>query len=97
MIGVFVTIPLGDLYDAPQLKKIASSSRARFEGVPGLHSKTYLLDPRRREARNLYVWESEEQARAFFTTERLAQITKAYGVEPKLDIVEVAALVMNPP
>ena len=95
MIGVMVTIPLGDNYDAEALRAAAAGSRARFEGLAGLVSKTYLLDPVRREARNLYVWQSEEAARSFFTTDTLAHIAKVYGATPKLDIVEVAAQVVN--
>ena len=95
MIGVMVTIPLGDNYDAEALRKAAVVSRARFEGMAGLVSKTYLLDPVRREARNFYVWQDEDVARSFFTTETLAHIAKVYGAAPKLDIVEVAAQVVN--
>jgi hypothetical protein len=95
MIGVMVTIPLGDNYDAEALRKAAVGSRARFEGMAGLVSKTYLLDPVRREARNLYVWQNEDVARSFFTTETLAHIAKVYGATPKLDIVEIAAQVVN--
>jgi hypothetical protein len=95
MIGVIVTIALGTRYDAEFLRAAAAGSRARFEGLPGLCSKTYMLDPARREARNLYLWQNEEAAREFFTAEFLEHIANVYGATPKLEIIEVAEQVVN--
>ena len=54
-----------------------------------------MLDPARREARNLYLWQNEEAAREFFTAECLEHIANVYGATPKLEIIEVAEQVVN--
>ena len=92
MTGVFVTFPLGDTFDERAVRKIAETARAKFEGMPGLHSKAFTLNSERREARNFYVWESEGAARAFFTDELLARVTDLYGVRPDVEFVQIAAL-----
>jgi len=93
MIGVFVTFRYGDDFDEPAVRKIAETARSKFEGMPGLHSKAFTLDSRKRQATNFYVWESEGAARAFFTDELLARVTGLYGVRPTVEFVQIAALV----
>ena len=41
MIGVFVTFRYGDNFDERTVRKIAETARARFDGMPGLRSKTF--------------------------------------------------------
>ena len=77
------------------MRKIAETARARFEGMPGLRSKAFTVNPRKREATNFYVWDSEDAARAFFTDELLQRVTALYGVRPSVEFVEIAALVEN--
>ena len=69
MIGVFVTFRYESGFDAAAVRKIADTARARFEGMPGLRAKIFTVDPERREARNVYVWDSEAAARAFVRRE----------------------------
>jgi len=95
MIGVFVTFRYGDDFDERAVRKIAETVRARFEGMPGLRSKTFTLDSRAREAANFYVWDSEEAAKAFFTDALLEQVAGLYGVRPSIEFVQIAALVEN--
>lgn len=95
MIGAFVTFRYGDNFDEPAVRKIAETARAKFEGMPGLRSKTFTLNPGRREAVNFYVWDSEAAARAFFTDQLLERVTGLYGVRPSVEFVQVATLVEN--
>jgi heme-degrading monooxygenase HmoA len=95
MIGVFVTFRYGDNFDERALRKIAETARAKFEGMPGLRSKAFTLNSRKREARNFYVWESEDAAKAFFTDELLERVTGLYGVRPSVEFVQIATLVEN--
>jgi hypothetical protein len=44
MIGVFVTFRYGDNFDERAVRKVAETARARFEGMPGLRSKTFTLN-----------------------------------------------------
>jgi len=95
MIGVFVTFRYGDNFDERAVRKIAETARARFEGMPGLHSKAFTLNSGKREATNFYVWESEEAAKAFFTDEFLDRVTGLYSVRPTVEFVRIATLVEN--
>jgi hypothetical protein len=45
--------------------------------------------------RNVYLWESEEAARSFFTPELAQRIKGLYGVPARIEFAEVAALVDN--
>jgi hypothetical protein len=92
MIGVFVTFRSVDRDRAMGVAEKASPS---FEGMPGLRSKAFTWDPQSGEATNVYVWESEDAARAFFTPELGERVTGLYGVAPEIRFVEIAALVDN--
>jgi len=95
MIGVFVTFRYGNPFDEPAVRKIAETVRAKFEGMPGLRSKAFTLNPGKREAVNFYVWDSEDAAQAFFTDQLLARVAGLYGVRPSVEFVQIASLVEN--
>jgi heme-degrading monooxygenase HmoA len=95
MIGVFVIFRYGENFDEQSVRKIAEAARARFEGLPGLRSKAFTLNSAKHEATNVYIWDSEDAAKAFFTDELLERVTKLYGVRPIIEFVDIAALVEN--
>jgi len=95
MIGVFVTFSCGDHFDEQAVRKIAETARARFEGMPGLRSKAFTVNSEKREARNFYVWDSEDAAKAFFTDALLDRVAGLYGVRPSVEFVQIAELVDN--
>src|SRR6185369_6961651 len=67
MVGVIVTFRYGADFDAAKVRKVADGARGRFEGMPGLRSKVFTLNPAAREATNFYVWDAESAAKQFFT------------------------------
>ena len=95
MIGVFVTFEYEDNFDEQAVRKIAEMARVKFEGMPGLRSKAFTLSAGKRAAVNFYIWDSEDAAKAFFNDQLLDQVTGLYGVRPKVEFVEIAALVDN--
>lgn len=95
MIGVFVTFSYGNDFDEPTVRKIAETARAKFEGMPGLRSKAFTVNSEKREARNFYVWDSEDAAKAFFTPALLQRVAGLYGVRPSVEFVQIATLVEN--
>jgi heme-degrading monooxygenase HmoA len=92
MTGVFVTLRS---VDRDRAMGVAEKAAPTFEGMPGLRSKAFTWDPETGDATNVYVWESEEAARAFFTPELGQLVTQLYGAEPEIRFVEIAALVDN--
>ena len=96
MIAVFITFRYGENFSAANVRQLAESSRAKFEGMPGLRSKLFSVLPELREARNLYVWDDPEAARRLFTPESRDRIAALYGVQPIIEYAEVCTLVENP-
>lgn len=95
MIGVFVTFRYEDNFDEQAVRTIAETARVRFEGMPGLRSKAFTVNPGKREATNFYIWDSEDAAKAFFNDALLERVTGLYGVRPGVEFVQIAALVEN--
>ena len=95
MIGVFVTFRFADNFDERALRSVAENARARFEGMQGLRSKAFTLNPLKREAANFYVWESVDAAKAFFSDDLVERVAKLYGVRPSVEFVQVVTLVEN--
>jgi heme-degrading monooxygenase HmoA len=97
MIGVNVVFDYAGTsdFDRDRITKVAADYTGMFEGMPGLRLKVFTLDQERQRAVNLYVWDSEEAARSFFSEELREMVVKLYGVPPAIEFVEVAALVDN--
>jgi heme-degrading monooxygenase HmoA len=95
MIGVTVEFRFGGDFDPERISEIAHEARGRFEGLPGLRQKAFTLDRTNRRALNVYLWDSEEAARAFFDDALVERVTGLYGVAPTVTFVEVAELVDN--
>ena len=95
MLGVIVEFQYADDFDRARVDRIAHEARGRFEGMPGLRQKAFTVDEVGRRATNVYLWDSEEAARAFFTDEQVERIAGLYGVRPTVTFVEVVELVDN--
>jgi len=95
MQGVIVELQYGDDFDRARIEGVAHEARGRFEGLPGLRQKAFTLDEESRQATNVYLWDSEESARDFFSDELRDRITQLYGVRPTVRFVEVTELVDN--
>jgi heme-degrading monooxygenase HmoA len=94
MIAVFVTFD-GDQLEAARVRKVAVEARAMFEGMTGLRNKFFTLDQAEHRATNVYVWESEDAARRFFSEDLVERVTGLYGVRPQITFAEVLELVDN--
>ena len=47
-------------------------------------------------ATNIYLWPSENVARAFFTDDLRDRVTELYGAEPTIEFVEILELLTTP-
>jgi hypothetical protein len=95
MHGVIVEFQYGEEFDRARIEAIARDARGRFEGLPRLRQKVFTVDTKNRRATNVYLWESEDAAREFFSDELVDRVTGLYGVHPTVSFVEVAELVDN--
>lgn len=81
--------------DAARAPDIAERHRAAAErhiGVPGLISKTNLVDPSTDTVGGFYVFETEEQARALFASDWWREATARNGVSPTFRYFSVTAM-----
>jgi hypothetical protein len=97
MIGTIVKLSYPDGIDRSRVLKVAAESKRMFDGMPGLRRKVFMLDEQHDEAVNVYLWDSEEAARGFFTDDVTSLITDVYGVAPTIRHVEILAVVDNAP
>ena len=95
MLGVIVEFQYADDFDGARVAGLAHEARGRFEGMPGLRQKAFTVDAENRRATNVYLWDSEQAARDFFSEELIERVTGLYGVRPTVTFVEVAELVDN--
>jgi len=95
MIGVNVTFDYDGDFDRDRVVGVADHARTMFEGMPGLRFKFFTLDEKVQQARNFYVWDSQEAAERFFTDELRERVTGLYGVAPEIEFVEIAQIVDN--
>lgn len=94
MIAVFVTFD-SDMLDESVVRKVASGAKGKFEGMPGLRNKFFTFAENHKQATNVYVWDSEQAAREFFSDQLLDQVTGLYGVRPRIEFAEVVEFVDN--
>ena len=94
MIAVFVTFD-SDTLDEERVRNVAAEARGMFEGMPNLRNKFFTLGEKQNYATNIYVWESEDAAREFFSDQLLARVTGLYGIQPQIEFAEVLELVDN--
>ena len=66
-----------------------------FEGLPGLRFKFFTLDEKQQRAMTIYVWDSEEAAKAFFSDELRERVTALYGASPTISYLEIAEIADN--
>lgn len=62
----------------------------------GLRFKSVKLDEDGGQARNFYVWDDEEKARAFFAEEIIDKVTGIHGVPPEVEYLDIVGFVDNP-
>lgn len=84
MVDVLLTFRFGHEFDEARIRQVAEAAQGEPNGTPGLRSKELMIDAANRGAVHLYVWDSEDAAREFFTPDRIELITALYGVRPSV-------------
>jgi hypothetical protein len=94
MIAVFVTFD-SDTLDEERVRKVAVEARGMFEGMAGLRNKFFTLGDKPNRARNVYVWQSDDAARQFFSEQLLDRVTDLYGIRPQVEFAPIIEFVDN--
>lgn len=76
-------------------KMMEYGARARFLGLPHLHSKQFCFNADSGEGLSVYLWDSRENADAFFSESFMQDFEKSMGSRPTLEHHETIVLVDN--
>lgn len=84
MVEVLLVFLFGPEFDEARIRQVAEAAQGESSATPGLRSKELMIDAANRGAVHLYIWDSEDAAREFFTPDRVELITALYGVRPSV-------------
>lgn len=94
MIVVRVQFPVNVSDKNDFIKKMASTT-PKYEGLNGLTRKYYVMDEEGKQAGGIYLWETKEQAQAWYNEEWIQYMTEAWGEAPLLEYLDCPIVVDN--
>jgi len=71
------------------------STTTRYQGLPGLIRKYYLFDADAGTGGGVYLWESRQQAEAFYNAEWRNRLAEKYGSPPEISFFDTPVIVDN--
>ena len=95
MITTLVQFPIGGSVQVEDIKKVFADSVPRYQQVPGLLRKYYLISEDSTKAGGVYLWKSREDADALYTDEWKQMIRDKYGSDPIISYFESPVIVDN--
>lgn len=95
MITTIVKIPLAEPIALEKAQQIFLTSAPKYQGVPGLIRKYYLLAEDGSIGGGVYLWDKRTSAEAFYTPEWAARIMASYGSLPQVSYFESPVIVDN--
>ncbi|KIL97070.1 hypothetical protein CCC_00131 [Paramagnetospirillum magnetotacticum MS-1] len=95
MISTMTTFTLRKPITREEARAIFLSTAPKYQAVPGLIRKTYILSEDGTVAGGLYLWNSRAEAEALYTPEWRAFVTEKYGTEPVVAYFESPVVVDN--
>lgn len=94
MIVVRVQFPVNVPDKTDFIKKMAATT-PKYEGLAGLTRKYYVMSEDDKHAGGIYLWESKEQAEAWYNEEWIMYMTEAWGEAPLLEYLDCPIVVDN--
>ena len=95
MITTLVQFQIGGSDQVEAIKKVFVDSVPRYQQVPGLLRKYYLISEDSIRAGGVYLWKSREDADALYTDEWKQMIRDKYGSDPVISYFESPVIVDN--
>jgi hypothetical protein len=95
MITVFTTFKLPKPITRAEARSIFLSTAPKYQGVPGLFRKAYVLSDDGGTAGGVYLWNSRREAEAMYTDAWRAFVREKYGTEPNVAYFESPVVVDN--
>jgi heme-degrading monooxygenase HmoA len=95
MIAVISEFGLPSSFTPEKARAVFKDSTGKFENMPGLIRKYFLLSEDGKTAASVYLWESRAPAEAFFTEEWKEFMVGKYGHRPAVTFFECPVVVDN--
>lgn len=76
-------------------EKFVDAANNIFKDLPGLLSKQFCYDETTGKGQSVYLWETREQAEAFFSPTFIEHFRETFGVEPTLAYLDILVLTDN--
>lgn len=95
MITAFTTFKLPKPITREQARHIFLGTAPKYQGVPGLFRKVYVLSEDGATAGGVYLWNSRAEAEAMYTDAWRAFVREKYGTEPVVTYFESPVVVDN--
>jgi hypothetical protein len=95
MITVIVQFELPAPLSVAQARQIFLSTAPKYQDLPGLIRKTYVLSEDGGTAGGIYLWRSRAEAERFYTPEWKAFVRGKYGADAVLSFLHSPVVVDN--
>jgi hypothetical protein len=96
MITAITTFRLPKPITRDEARKIFLSTAPKYQGVPGLIRKVYILSQEGDTAGGIYLWNSRAEAEAMYTESWKAFVRQKYGTDPSVTYFDSPVVVDNP-
>jgi hypothetical protein len=95
MITVIATYQLPAPITRDEAQRIFLSTAPKYQGVPGLVRKYYVLSQDGDSVGGIYLWNSRAEADALYTENWRTFVRDKYGTEPSLTYLDCPVVVDN--
>jgi hypothetical protein len=95
MITVITTFQLPKPITREEARSIFLTTAPKYQGVPGLFRKCYVLSQDGNTAGGVYLWNSRAEAEAMYTESWRVFVREKYGTDPSVTYFESPVVVDN--
>ena len=95
MITAITTFRLPKPITRDEARRIFLSTAPKYQGVPGLVRKVYVLSQEGDTAGGIYLWNSRAEAEAMYTESWKSFVREKYGTDPSVTYFDSPVVVDN--
>lgn len=95
MITAITSFQLPKPITRDEARRIFLSTAPKYQDVPGLFRKCYILSEDGKTAGGVYLWRSRAQAEAMYSESWRAFVREKYGTEPVVTYFDTPVVVDN--
>lgn len=95
MITAITAFELSKPITREEARSIFLSTAPKYQGVPGLFRKCYILSQDGKTAGGIYLWQSRAHAEAMYTEGWKDFVREKYGTEPSVTYFDSPVVVDN--